>query len=179
MLMPQIPKIEDAHNFGKIPENHIRDFLTYAINSTRLIHDSIMRCDTKAAAQIPVLLTFYGGYYLWVKNFLLQSSLLVFTFYLNTTLVAFSILFSILCLWVRSIPLPPSIPNVLYWLRDKDEETIKSHMFPSLFFNVAEAEFANFKTVQSKSVLLRLSQITSLLFIVLILFSAIISVNLK
>jgi hypothetical protein len=41
MTIPNPPNIEDANNFEKIPENNIRDFLTYALNSTRLILDSI------------------------------------------------------------------------------------------------------------------------------------------
>lgn len=178
-MFPQIPKIGDAHNFEKIPENYVRDFLTYAINSTRLIHESITRCDTKAAAQIPVLLTFYGGYYLWIKNYISRDSLLLIAFYSNTVLVALSIFFSILCLWVRSIPLPPSIPNVLVWLKDKDNETVHTSLFPSLFFNLGEAEYKNFKVVQGKSHMLRMSQITSLIFLLIVLISAVVSVNLK
>lgn len=178
-MIPQMPEIQDAHNFEKIPENHVRDFLTYAINSTRLIHDSIMRCDTKAAAQIPVSLTFYGGYYLWIKNYVSRDSLLLIAFYFNTALVALSILFSILCLWVRNIPLPPSIPNVLIWLNGKDNETVQTSLFSSIFFNLAEAEYKSFKVVLSKSHMLRLSQMTLLVFLLVVLISAIICVTLN
>ncbi len=180
-LMQEIrrPDEFDGKQFEKIPPDFVRDFLTYSINSSRLLLEAITKADTKCIAQIPVMLTMYGGYYLWIKPIVTSNHLMRNLFYVNTSVVAIAVTLCVICLWVRTIPFPPSVPMVIDWLRDKDVETVKKSLFPQLFFNLADAEYRCRFIVNRKGILLKLSQLVFLIFLLISLISAVISIHVK
>ncbi len=167
----------DASNFEKISDNNINELLSYSTNISKLYLESASRLETKASAEIPIVLTLFAGYYLWIKDYLKYNMYLLYLFYLNIILLSIAILLCFICILVRRIPYPPSISGILEWLKDKDIKTINKSLYASILFNILLFEQNINITILNKANILRISQIVVLAFILLVFISSIISIH--
>jgi hypothetical protein len=177
--MPTIykPKLEDIYHFENLSDTNLKQLCSLAENSLKTILDGIARCDTKASAQVPFLLTLYGAYGIWVKNYLSTEIFLKITFYVNTLLVLLILFLSFACLWVRVYATSPPISNVLEWLKDEPHETLDKRIIPTILFKIAQAEYENYSALKSKSHILKISQALIIINIGSLLFSILCSIT--
>lgn len=165
------PQIEDIYYFENLSDSNLNQLFSFSESSLKLILDSMNRCDTKATAQVPFILTMYGVYGVWIKNYLMINSLLKYAFYINTLLVLLIFSLSLACLWVRVYGTSPPISNILEWSRNEPNETLDKRLIPTILLKIAESEYENYKILRTKSRILKLSQGIIFLSINLILLS--------
>lgn len=170
------PQIEDIVLFEKLNESKLKTLLFYSENSLKIIGDGISKCDNKAISQIPFLLTLYGVYVMWIKNYLITKIILKCVFYINTLLVLLILILSLSCILVRVHTTLPPIANILEWLKNESDVTRDKRLLPTILFKIAEAEYDSYNLLRTKVRLLRISQICIFIVVTLILGSLLISI---
>lgn len=176
MLRIYKPLIEDISQFEKLNEANLKQLLSYSDSSLKIIFDAINRCDSKAIAQIPFILTLYGAYGVWVKNCLVTDISQKYIFYINTMFVLLILFLCFMCLWVRVLKTQPPISNILAWIKNEPNDTLEKRLIPTILLKVAEAEFDNYRVLGIKSNILKISQGVIFITIALILIGILLSI---